>query len=141
MARLLALLLTILNGTGHLYFQAAPSPATGSICIAAVEAPNTGEKSLSNPAGGNRIQHYAVRIDDLPLVHTDSKHGFRTPPLEYARKHRVRIIGDGKPVASFYFKFDEFKTNNLCLFMNTLYETWQLWDMKETGRWCSCRRP
>jgi hypothetical protein len=117
--------------------QPKPVPATGSVCVAAVEPPNGGEKSLANPAGGNRVQHYSIRIDDLPLVHTAPDKGFRTAPLEYSKKHVVRVFGDGKPVASFYFKFSEFKSNELCLFFNSLYETWQLWDMKSTGKWCA----
>lgn len=117
--------------------QVKPAPENGSVCIAAVVPPNDSEKSLANPAGGNRIQHYAIRIDDLPLVHAVADKGFRTPPLEYSKKHVVRIFGDGKQVGSFYFKFTEFKSNDLCLFFNPLYETWQLWDMKSTGKWCA----
>ena len=120
--------------------QPKPVPATGSVCVAAVEPPNAREKSLANPAGGNCVQHYSIRIDDLPLVQTAPDKGFRTAPLEYSKKHVVRIFGDGKQVGSFYFKFTDYNSSDLCLFFDSLYQTWHLREMKSTGKWCSCEK-
>lgn len=136
--RIVIVLLIAMISASLLSSQSKPVPANGSVCVAAVEPPNAREKSLANPAGANRIQHYSIRIDDLPLVHTLPDKGFRTAPLEYSKKHLVRIFGDGKQVGSFYFKFAAFESNDLCLFFNSLYETWQLRDMKGTGKWCAC---
>jgi hypothetical protein len=45
------------------------------------------------------------------------------------------VLCDGKPQQSFRFRFSTFKSNRLCLFINDLYQTVQLWKLKESP-WC-----
>jgi len=117
----------------------AQSKAAGSICIAAPDKPTSGEKSLANAAGGNPISTYSIQIDRMSRVVASNDGPVRISSIATGRKHRVKIIGDGKLVQSFWFNFSTFKTKDLCLFFNALYETWSLWDGKEGRAICRCK--
>jgi hypothetical protein len=108
------------------------------MCIAAPDRPTTGEKSLANPAGGNPISTYAIQVDKMPSVVLSKERAVRIS-LSTGRKHLVKIIGDGKVVQSFWFTFNRFRSNELCLWFNSLYETWSLWEAKEAGTKCKCK--
>lgn len=114
-------------------------PLAGSICVAPPDRPTTGEKSLANPAGGNPVSTYSIQVDKMSPVIASSEKPVRIASISTSRKHLVKIIGDGKVVQSFWLNFGKFKTNDLCLFFNSLYETWSLWDGKEGRAICKCK--
>jgi len=58
--------------------------------------------------------------------------------LDAAAAHRVVISCNGKPQQSFRFRFSDFKTRELCLFINDFCKTAQLWESKGTP-WCKCK--
>lgn len=111
----------------------------GSICVAPVDAPNNGEKSLSNPSGGNRIQMYEVQVDSKAKIKVSNSESVKINGLSANKKHLVKIFGDGKAVESFRFSFSDYSSNKLCLWFKSLYETWSLWETKESGRICQCK--
>jgi hypothetical protein len=111
----------------------------GSICIAPPGRPTTGEKSLANPAGGNTISIYSIQVDNMSRVVASNDRPVRIPSISTSKKHLVKIIGDGKVVQSFWLNFGKFKTKDLCLFFNSLYETWSLWDGKGGPSICTCK--
>ena len=113
--------------------------STGSICIAAPDRPTAGEKSLANPAGRNRISTYSIQVDRLPATVASNDRAVRIASISSGRKHLVKIVGDGKVVQSFWFSFSTFHSTGLCLWFNSLYETWSLWEAKEAGAKCKCR--
>ena len=113
--------------------------SAGSICIAPPDRPTTGEKSLANPAAGNPISTYSIQVDKMSPLATSNDGPVRISSIARGRKHLVKIMGDGKVVQSFWFNFSKFKTKDLCLFFNSLYETWSLWDGKEGGAICRCK--
>jgi hypothetical protein len=117
----------------------AQSPAAGSICIAPPDKPTSGEKSLANPAGGNSISTYSIQVDKMSPVAASNDSPVRISSIATGRKHLVRIMGDGKVIQSFWLNFSRFKTKDLCLFFNSLYETWSLWDGKEGRAICRCK--
>jgi hypothetical protein len=117
----------------------AQSKHAGSICIASPDRPTSGEKSLANPAGGNPISTYSIQIDKMSPVVASNERPVRISSIATDRKHLVKFIGDGKTVLSFWFNFSTFKTRDLCLFFNSLYETWSLWDGKEGHAICRCK--
>ena len=117
----------------------AQSTAAGSICIAAPDKPTSGEKSLANPAGGNSISTYSIQVDKMAPVVASNDQPVRISSIATGRKHLVKISGDGKVIQSFWFNFSRFKTKDLCLFFNSLYETWSLWDGKEGRAICRCK--
>src|SRR5208337_4015658 len=107
---------------------AASDTPRGSVCIASVTPPAPGMKSLANPAGGNEVKVYTIKFDDLPPLRGFPDRSVEVPPLPLAGKHAVKVFGDGKQVASFYFRFSDYATNDLCLFFNELYVAWNLTD-------------
>jgi hypothetical protein len=119
--------------------KTSQSASDGSICIAPPNRPTTSDKSLSNPAGGNAIQIYSIQVDKMPPVVATNDKPVRISSISTHRKHLVKIIGDGKVAQSFWLNFSKFKTKDLCLFFNSLYETWSLWDGKEGRAICRCK--
>ncbi len=122
----------------HAQAQSRSGTSTGSICVAALTRPTGGAKSLANAAGDNLISTYSVQVDKTPSVIASHDKPIRISALSPARRHLVKIIGDGKIVQSFYFRFSDFKSRELCLWFNALYETWSLWETKEAGAKCRC---
>jgi len=115
------------------------SAGAGSICIAPPGRPTTGEKNLANPAGGNTISTYSIQVDKMSTVVASNDRPVRISSISTMRKHLVKIIGDRKVIQSFWLNFGKFKTRDLCLFFNSLYETWSLWDGKEGRAICTCK--
>ena len=133
----LMLLLALESGV-HAQFRTNQAGA-GWICVAPPNRPTTGAKTLANPAGGNPISTYSIQIDKMSPVVASNDRPVRISSLAITRKHLVKIIGDGKVVQSFWLNFSKFKTRDLCLFFNSLYETWSLWDGKEGRAICRCK--
>jgi hypothetical protein len=79
-----------------------------------------------------------VKIDDMKAVSWPRNESVKIDGLDVTRRHRVTIFCDGKPQQSFGFRFSEFKTRKLCLFLNDLYKTVQLWEDKQSP-WCKCK--
>ena len=115
------------------------SSKTGSVCLAPFVSPNNGEKTLANPSGGNRVQNYQVQIDKKAKVTVSNSDMIKISGLASNKKHLVKIIGDEKVVESFQFGFNDFSSKNLCLWFNSLYETWSLWNAKDKGKSCNCK--
>jgi hypothetical protein len=139
----LLLLLVFWPSRGAVHGQ-TPSPrskvSSGSICLATITPPNSEQKSLANPSGGNRISSYSVQVDKRKALTTSKDKSINVSGLAVDRRHLVKIFGDGRPVESFWFNFSEFSTTKLCLWFNSLYQTWQLWDAKDGGAKCKCNR-
>lgn len=139
----LLLLLVLWPSRWIMQAQTRPSGAkvsSGSICLATVNPPNSSEKSLANPSGGNRISSYSVQVDRRKPLTTSKDKSINISGLAVDRRHLVKIFGDGRPIESFSFTFSKFSTTKLCLWFNALYETWSLWDAKDGGAKCGCNR-
>lgn len=117
--------------------QLAAPDSAGRICIASVEAPNDKPKSLHNPGGGNPNVTYAVRVADQPPITISRESGVWLEGLKLDSKLPVIIYEDGERTASFHIQFSE-EESSKCLFLNTLYLTWQVWNWERTGPWCDC---
>lgn len=112
-----------------------PAVSQVSVCIAAVNPPTPGMKSLANPAGGNQVKVYTIKFDDLASLRALPDRGVEVPPLSVVDKHLVRVFGDGARVASFYFLFSDYTTNELCLTFNDFYEMRNLLDCGNARAW------
>ncbi len=120
----------------------SPAPAAeklmGTVCVGRVSEPTTGDRSLSNPTGGNRSWAYSVQVDDLPARAVSAQHGVRFAQLGLDARHLVRIRNNGELMTSFRFTFERYGEASLCLWFNPLYETWSLWPMRDAAHLCSC---
>ena len=98
----------------------------GSVCVAPVpvEPPSTaGTPELFCHSG-----NLSLKIDKQQAVSWPHKESLKLESLDITQRHRVTILCDGKPQPSFGFRFSNFKTKQLCLFINDLYQTVQLWE-------------
>ena len=108
----------------------------GSVCVAPVPEEPT---PYSGPPGLLcESEKLSLRVDTLQPVPWPIKESVKIDGLDLTARHRVVIYCDGKPQQSFRFHFSEFKTRKLCLFINDLYKTAQLWESKQSP-WCKCR--
>ena len=109
----------------------------GRICIASVEAPNDDPKTLSNPVGENPDITYSVKVADHSPITISRESGVWLNGLKIDSRLPVIIYENGDRAASFFIHFTGTESSK-CLFMNTLYRTWQVWDWDRVGRWCDC---
>jgi hypothetical protein len=111
--------------------QAAESE-TGSVCIAPVfEKPD----GMSAPGLFCESAKLSLKIDTqqaVPFPLISEQHGtyqvgksLKTDGMDTSTRHRVVVYCNGKPQQSFTFRFSDFKTSQLCLFLNDLYKTAQ----------------
>jgi len=96
----------------------------GSVCVAPVppEPPSTAATEELFCHSGN----LSLKIDKQQVIPWPHKESLRIEALDLTQRHRVVVLCDGKPQQSFGFRFSEFKTKRLCLFINDLYQTVQL---------------
>jgi len=80
----------------------------------------------------------SLRIDHQSVRPWPQSECIKITDLDTAAPHRVVIYEDGKPQQSFKFRFSEFQSPELCLFLNDLYWTAQLWEKKDAP-WCKCK--
>ena len=107
----------------------------GLICIAPIlkEPPTTSAPYLECPPG-----KFSLKLDDRQPIPWSSKSSIKIDDLDLATRHRMAVFCNGKPHQSFRFRFSEFKSKELCLFLKDLYQTAQLWEAKRTP-WCKCQ--
>ena len=118
--------------------QSLAEEPVGRLCLAAVPTPTPGERSLSNPTGGLPDATYSIGIDAAAPLELSRSTGIWSPPLAVDVRHTVSVFQDQTRIESFHFRFKPGETTELCLFMNSLYETWTLEYLERTGSWCSC---
>jgi hypothetical protein len=106
----------------------------GSLCIAPVPekpSPFTGLLDICDSA------KLSLKIDAQQPIAWPIKESMRIDVLDVTAAHRVVVACNGKPQQSFRFRFSNFKTTPVCLFISDLYKTVQLWEPKKAS-WCHC---
>ena len=106
----------------------------GSMCV----APNAAERPQRCAPGLCGSGELAFRLDHRDILSWPKDQSLRVADLDPQERHRVTIYRAGKPQQSFTFRFSEYKSPDLCLFLNDLYWTVQLWDSKRAP-WCKCQ--
>jgi hypothetical protein len=108
----------------------------GSVCVAPipVQPPSTAATPELFCHSGN----LSLKIDSQQVFPWPRKEGLKIEHLDLTQRHLVVVLCDAKPQQSFKFRFSEFKTKRLCLFINDLYQTAQLWEPKQSP-WCKCK--
>jgi hypothetical protein len=112
--------------------KSSASPTRGAVCIAPVPVSNPSPISLANPAGGSRSFDFEVSMDGrrrLKVNHTES---LVINGLDPRKRHTIAIYEKGTLITSFRFSFADYKSRFLCLWFKELYQTWSLWDYRES---------
>lgn len=107
---------------------------SGSICIAPVPETVDGRSAPGMACGLDKL---SLKIDSKTMAWS-IKESVKIGALDVNVRHRVVVFCDGKPQQSFGFRFSDFKTTDLCLFLNDLYRTVQLSELKRYP-WCKCK--
>jgi len=112
----------------------AAEPSKGSLCIAPIQ-----EKAspVSAPGLNCDSEKLSFKIDSMADRPWPTRESVRIDDLGLGERHRVVVLCGGKPQQSFRFRFSEYKGPKLCLFINDLYKTAQLWEDKDCP-WCKC---
>jgi len=127
-------LIVVLSALTSSYAFATGS-TTGTVCAAPVSAkvdPRSGELPVCLSG------KFSFKIDALDEVPFSQKDSLKIAGLDLGARHRVAIYCDKKPHQTFWFRFSDFQNNTLCLFINDLYKTAQLWEVKRCP-WCKCK--
>lgn len=114
---------------------ASAKSSSGSIRIAPFK---DSQEKMASPGlfcdSGNR----SYRIDSLKAVPWPKGAEETVTGLDVSQAHRITISCNGKPQQSFRFRFLDYKTETVCLFLSGLYKTAQLCNPK-TSVFCQCR--
>jgi hypothetical protein len=117
---------------GRLVFSA--ETGSGSVCIAPVPETVDGRSAPGLSCDPHKL---SLKIDNKTMAWS-MKESLKIDALDVAARHRVVVFCDGKPQQAFEFRFSEFKSADLCLFLNDLYRTVQLSEVKRCP-WCKCK--
>jgi hypothetical protein len=107
----------------------------GSVCVAPARFD---PKNASAPGLYCEAENFSLKID-AQVMTWPVRESAQLTGLDLNTRHRVIVLCNHKPQQSFTFRFSEFKTKQLCLFLNDLYRTVQLWDSK-SAPWCKCNQ-
>jgi hypothetical protein len=107
---------------------------SGSLCIAPARFD---PKDGSAPGLYCEAEQFSLKIDKQVMA-WPIKESVKLDGLDVNTSHRVIVLCNHKPQQSFTFRFSEFKTRQLCLFLNDLYRTVQLWEANGAP-WCKCK--
>jgi hypothetical protein len=78
-----------------------------------------------------------LRIDKRPAVLWPHKEDLKLENLDLSERHLVVLTSDRKPIESFWFRFSEFNSAELCMKFDG-YQGVQLADAR-SSRWCKCK--
>ena len=105
----------------------------GSVCI----APNSSTPPIRvSPGQMYNPATLSIRIDKRPVVLWPHKECLKVEGLDITQRHLFVVISDGKPLLSFWFRFADYKSTELCVSFDG-YQGVQVKEPREV-RWCKC---
>ena len=111
---------------------------SGSICVDPLPKPVEGRTAIGKGSVRCEAERYSFRIDAQSVRPWPEKDAIKIENVDPTSTHRITVFCGGKAMESAIFRFSEFKTKKLCLFLNDLYWSIQIWDAKAVP-WCRCR--
>jgi len=78
-----------------------------------------------------------LKIDKQQAISWPHKESLKIEGLEFKKRHLVVLTSDGKRIESFWFKFADFKSADLCVAYDG-YQGVQLREAKSSP-WCKCK--
>ena len=108
-------------------------PGRGTVCV----APNSEEPpSRISPGGQYNPKTLMLRIDKKEAIHWPHKESVKIDGLDVNTRHLIVLYSDGKRIQSFWFRFAEFRSPDLCVDFDG-YQGVRLQETKESP-WCKC---
>src|SRR5690242_2590103 len=111
--------MTVIVLLGRMALSAQSAPLTRWVCVAPVR-PTQGSTAAA-PGLACSSEVLSLKIDGGDAKPWPRASSARTDGLDLRTPHKVVVMCDGKPQQTLRFKFSEFKSNDLCLFLNDLY--------------------
>jgi len=108
--------------------------AQGSVCLA--PSPSTPPR-LFAPGARYNLATLSVRIDKRQPVLWPHKASLKIGGLDVARRHLFVELSDGKPLQSYWFRFEDFKSTELCLYLDG-YSIVELKEARDAPQ-CKCK--
>lgn len=115
----------------------------GRVCIAPLPTPKEGIPPPWKIDSSNGLTDFYVKINDREPIQTSSSKVVWLNEINPAMEHSITILKGTTTKEQFSFNLNNYTFKNrskkdLCLFVNTLYLTWQLYKVEQTGKWCPC---
>ena len=117
------------------FTQSSNDSKFGTLCVAPIPIKTS---SIGTLCDSGKL---SLKIDKMEPVAWPHKESLKIEDLGLNENHRAVAICDGKPIQSTRFGFSAFKTRELCLEYQDLfdgYEGLRLWDAKHAP-WCKCK--
>ncbi len=122
---------------------AAQDIKSGRVCLAPLPILDKGQETPWKIVNNKNETNYSVQINDKAPVRLSTTKVHWVPDLDLDKFHQAVVLIDEKKAESFNFTIEAKSLRNkskpdLCLFVNSLYLTWQIWPVEKTGKWCPC---
>jgi hypothetical protein len=106
----------------------------GTVCV----APNSVElPTRVSPGGGYNPKTLSLKIDGRRAIPWPHKESVKFDGLDLKGRHLVVLTSDGKRIQSFWFRFSDLNSADLCISFDG-YQGVQLRQMKWSP-WCKCK--
>ncbi|HMC29970.1 MAG TPA: hypothetical protein VKL99_03990, partial [Candidatus Angelobacter sp.] len=96
---------------------------SGSICVAPLPKPIDGRHAAGGSSARCSSENYSFKIDARPPHSWPEKESTKIDNASFTARHRIVVFCGAKPMQSFTFVFSDYKSRELCLFLNDLYWT------------------
>jgi hypothetical protein len=104
---------------------------TGSLYASKIDSRFSWE---GNPTGATINSVFTLVIDGETKAQISKDKDATINNLELGKRHSVAIYLDDKKIASFYFKFEDYKGNRLWLYYRTMYGDWILRESRSVSK-------
>jgi hypothetical protein len=106
----------------------------GTVCV----APNSAERpTLFSPGLEYNPATLSLKIDQRQTIPWPHKDSVKIDGLDLKERHLVVLTSDGKRLQSFWFRFSEYKSVDLCIAFDG-YGGPELREAKGSP-WCKCK--
>jgi hypothetical protein len=106
----------------------------GTVCV----VPNPSERpERISPGGQYNPATLSIRIDKRPPIPWPHKERVKIDDLDVGERHLVVLTSDGKRIQSFWLRFKDYESTNLCISFDG-YQGVQVND-QESSLWCKCK--
>ena len=105
----------------------------GTVCVAPISPTRP---YLFSPGGDYNPETLTLRFDKREAVRWSTKDWKKFEPFDPGVRHLVVLTSDGKRIQSFWFKFSDYPSANLCMAFDG-YQGVQLYEA--TPARCKCK--